>query len=78
MQAKLGIQAKLGTRGTKAIPDERVKRAIREIRDKRVIREIPDKRAIPAIEASPLHAQRDSISIPILTPEGYVVWGTKQ
>jgi len=58
---KQGIQAKLVTRGTQATPDDRVTRVIREIRDKR---------ATPAIEASPLHAPTDSITIPILTTEG--------
>jgi hypothetical protein len=76
---KRGIQAKLVTRGTQATPDDRVTRVIREIRDKRatpddrvtrVIREIRDKRATPAIEASPLHAPTDSITILILTTEG--------
>jgi hypothetical protein len=75
---KRGIQAKLVTRGKQATPDGRVTRVIREIRDKRatpdgrvtrVIREIRDKRATPAIEASPLHAPKDSIAIPILTAE---------
>jgi hypothetical protein len=56
---------------------KRVIREIQEIRDKRVIREIPGKRATPAIEARPPHAQRDSISIPIPTPEEYAAWGTK-
>ena len=58
---KQGIPAKLVTGGTKATPDDRVTRVIREIRDKR---------ATPAIEASPLHAPTDSITIPILTAEG--------
>ena len=76
---KRGIQAKLVTGGTQATPDDRVTRVIREIRDKRatpddrvtrVIWEIRDKRATPAIEASPLHAPKDSIAILILTTEG--------
>jgi hypothetical protein len=49
------------TGGTEATPDDRVTRVIREIRDKR---------ATPAIEASPLHAPKDSIAIPILTTAG--------
>ena len=55
-----GIQASLVTGGTQAIPDDRVTRVIREIRDRR---------ATPAIEASPLHAPRDSIVLPILTTD---------
>jgi hypothetical protein len=55
---KRGIQAKLVTGGTRATPDGQVTRVIREIRDKR---------ATPAIEASPLHAPRDSITLLILT-----------
>jgi hypothetical protein len=48
-------------RDTRATPDDRATRVIWEIRDKR---------ATPAIEASPLHAPTDSITIPILTAEG--------
>jgi hypothetical protein len=79
---KRGIQAKLVTRGKQATPDDRVTRVIREIRDKRatpddrvtrVIREIRDKRATPAIEASPVHAPTDSITLLILT-ERYTAW----
>ena len=55
---KRGIQAKLVTGDTRATPDGQVTRVIREIRDKR---------ATPAIEASPLHAPRDSITLLILT-----------
>jgi hypothetical protein len=55
------IQASLVTGGTQATPDDRVTRVIREIRDKRATR---------AIEASPLHAQTDSIAIPILKTDG--------
>jgi hypothetical protein len=58
---KRGIQANLVTGGTQATPDDRVTRVIREIREKR---------ATPAIEASPLHAPTDSITILILTTEG--------
>jgi hypothetical protein len=65
---KRGIQAKLVTGGTQATPDDRVTRVIREIRDKR---------AIPAIEASPVHAPEDSITLLILT-EGYTAWKTNQ
>ena len=61
---KRGIQAKLVTRGKQATPDDRVTRVIREIRDKR---------ATPAIEASPVHAQTDSITQLILT-ERYTAW----
>jgi hypothetical protein len=63
------IQAKLVTGGTEATPDNRVTRVIQEIRDER---------ATPAIEASPLHAPRDSITILILATEGKDVWRTKQ
>ena len=65
---KRGMQAKLVTGGTQATPDDRVTRVIREIRDKR---------ATPAIEASPLHAPTDSITLLILT-EGYTAWKTNQ
>ena len=58
---KRGIQARLVTGGTQATLDDQVTRVIREIRDKR---------ATPAIEASPLHAPKDSIAILILTTEG--------
>ena len=58
---KRGMQAKPVTRGTQATPDGRVTR---------VIREIPDKKVTQAIEASPLHAPPDSITILILTTEG--------
>jgi hypothetical protein len=61
---KRGIQAKLVTRGKQATPDDRVTRVIREIRDKR---------ATPAIEASPVHAPTDSITLLILT-ERYTAW----
>jgi hypothetical protein len=83
---KRGIQAKLVTRGKQATPDDRVTRVIREIRDKRAtpdgrvtraIREIRDKRATPAIEASPVHAPTDSITLLILT-EKYTAWKTNQ
>ena len=65
---KRGIQAKLVTRGKQATPDDRVTRVIREIRDKR---------ATPAIEASPVHAPADSITLLILTA-GYTAWKTNQ
>jgi hypothetical protein len=65
---KRGIQAKLVTGGTQATPDDRVTRVIREIRDKR---------ATPAIEASPVHAPADSITLLILTV-GYTAWKTNQ
>jgi hypothetical protein len=45
--------------------------------DSRDKREIRDKRATPAIEASPLHAPTDSITLLILT-EGYTAWETNQ
>jgi hypothetical protein len=63
---KRGIQARLVTGGAQATPDDRVTRVIREIRDKR---------ATPAIEASPVHAPTDSITLLILT-EGYTAWKT--
>jgi len=75
------------TRDKRATPGNRVTRVIREIQDKRatpgkrvirVIREIRDKRATPAIEASPLHAPKDSIVILILTTERLDVCRTKQ
>jgi hypothetical protein len=65
---KRGIQAKQVTGGTQATPDDRVTRVIREIRDKR---------ATPAIEASPVHAPMDSITLLILT-EGHTAWKTNQ
>jgi hypothetical protein len=65
---KRGIQAKLVTEGTQATPDDRVTRVTREIRDKR---------ATPAIEASPVHAPADSITLLILTA-GYTAWKTNQ
>ena len=65
---KRGIQARLVTGGTQATPDDRVTRVIREIRDKR---------ATPAIEARPVHAPTDSITLLILT-EGYTAWKTNQ
>ena len=65
---KRGILAKMVTGGTQVMPDERVTGVIRAIRDKR---------ATPAIEAGPLHALKDSITLLILT-EGYTVWGTKR
>ena len=65
---KRGIQARLVTGGTQATPDDRVTRVIREIRDKR---------GTPAIEARPVHAPTDSITLLILT-EGYTAWKTNQ
>jgi hypothetical protein len=65
---KRGIQARPVTGGTQATPDDPVTRVIREIRDKR---------ATPAIEASPVHAPTDSITLLILT-EGYTAWKTNQ
>jgi hypothetical protein len=58
---KPGIQAKLVTAGPQATPDGRGTRAIQEIRDKR---------AIKGIEASPLHAPKDSITTRIPSTAG--------
>jgi len=69
---KRGMQAKLVTGGTQATPDDRATRVMWEIRDKRVTRvmwEIRDKRATPVIEASPVHAPTDSITLLILKTE---------
>jgi hypothetical protein len=52
------IQAKLVIAGTQATSAGRVTRVIRETRDKR---------ATPAIEASPVHAPTDSITLLMLT-----------
>jgi hypothetical protein len=59
----------------KGSPDSRDKRGIQVRLVTGVIREIRDKRATPAIEASPVHAPTDSITLLILT-EGYTAWKT--
>jgi hypothetical protein len=56
-----------GTRGIQETPD---KRATPDDRVTRAIREIRDKRAIKAIEASPLHAPKGSITTRIRATEG--------
>ena len=61
----------------KGSPDSRDKRGIQVRLVTGVIREIRDKRATPAIEASPVHAPTDSITLLILT-EGYTAWETNQ
>jgi hypothetical protein len=61
----------------KGSPDSRDKRGIQVRLVTGVIREIRDKRATPAIEASPVHAPTDSITLLILT-EGYTAWKTNQ
>jgi hypothetical protein len=76
---KREIRANQVTRGTEATPGGLGTRVMWEIRDRRAtpdgrvtrdMWEIPDKRATPAIAASPVHAQTDSITIPIQPAEG--------